>query len=84
MTSISTKLIAAGLIALSGATSAFAVPRTSVLPKAHQAQTRDDQTLALYGPLETPAAPGAEWSRLQVPTAQGLQWIDIESRARKD
>jgi hypothetical protein len=52
MTRISRKLIAgglaAGLIALSGATSAFAVPRMSLLPRAHQAQTQDNQTLAVF------------------------------------
>ena len=52
MTSNSSKLIAggltAGLIALSGITSAFAVPRMSALPKVYPAQTRDDRTLAVF------------------------------------
>jgi hypothetical protein len=52
MTSISRKLVlgglAAGLIAMSGATSAFAMPQARTLPKTHQIQTLDNQALALY------------------------------------
>ena len=44
-----------------------------------------ERQYALYGnlgnrgPTGAPADPGCTWSRLQVPTAQGLRWIDQEN-----
>lgn len=29
-------------------------------------------------PFGGPASPGCQWSRLQVPTLQGLHWVDVE------
>jgi hypothetical protein len=72
------------LIALSGA----------VAPRASFAQERNvdpdtlpprERNFALYGPLGNydpaglPAASGCTWSRLQVPTSQGLRWVAHES-----
>jgi hypothetical protein len=52
MTSISRKLVlggfAAALVALSGATSAFAMPQVKMVSKTHHTQVQDDQALALY------------------------------------
>ena len=58
---------------------------------AQRGQTIDPETLpaaardyALHGqlydrdPLGHPASPGCIWSRLQVPTSQGLRWLDVE------
>ncbi len=58
---------------------------------AQMGRTIDPETLppsqryyALHGPLYdhdptgAPAAPGCLWARIQVPTAQGLRWLDQE------
>lgn len=30
------------------------------------------------GPFGEPAGAGCQWSRIQVPTPQGLRWVDVE------
>lgn len=34
--------------------------------------------LGEYDPFGNPAEPGCIWSRMQVPTMQGLRWLDEE------
>lgn len=47
------------------------------LPPALRAQALT-APLGDYDPFGQPADPGCLWSRLQVPTMQGLRWVDIE------
>jgi hypothetical protein len=92
MNSISLRLIvgglAAGLIALSSAGSTFAASPTSASPKVRHTQAQDNQALALFptpnDSFGTPAVPGDVRSRIEVPTAQGLRWIELDERPRKD
>lgn len=37
-----------------------------------------NRNLGDYDPWGRPAEPGCRWSRLQVPTAQGLRWVAVE------
>jgi hypothetical protein len=84
MNSISMKLIvggfAVGLFALSSMGSGFAAS-----PKVHHTQTQDSQAMALYPANDafgTPASMGSVKSRIQVPTANGLQWVNTDETDR--
>ena len=72
-------ILSAAAIALSG-TAAMAFQRyldPNTLPPRERA-------FALYGPLGDigptgqPAHPGCTWSRLQVPTSEGLRWMAVQ------
>jgi hypothetical protein len=91
MRGLSKSLIAGGFAAAVMA-SAFVAPAL-----AFGVQTIDPSSLspaqrtrALTAPLGDtapfgePASPGCRWSRLQMPTPQGLQWIDVENCPNKD
>jgi hypothetical protein len=48
------------------------------LPPAQRAQALA-APLGHFGPFGEPAMPGCMWSRVQVPSIQGLQWVDEEN-----
>jgi len=76
-----TTLIAATLLACSVAGPAFAQAGRMVDPDTLGPAARE---YALHGnlydhdPSGGPAEPGCIWSRIQVPTGQGLKWMDEE------
>jgi hypothetical protein len=89
MRGFSRKLIIVGIAAsvmTALAAPAFAFARIVVPSTLNDAQRARALSAPLgdTGPFGRPAEPGAQWSRLQVPTSQGLQWVDVESRSAKD
>jgi hypothetical protein len=76
----SSAVLVAGLTLALGATTAAAFSR-NVDPQTLSPRAR---AFALYGPLGDygptgrPTEPGCQWSRLQIPTAQGLRWVAHE------
>lgn len=87
---LSRKLLIGGFAAatiISGLSApAFAFAR--IVVPSDLSPTRATQALSAplgdTGPFGKAAEPGAQWSRLQMPTSQGLQWVDVESRPSKD
>ena len=48
------------------------------LPPAQRQQALTAR-LGPTGPFGEPASPGCNWTRIQVPSTQGLQWVDEEN-----
>jgi hypothetical protein len=63
--------------AFAGADAAWRVDPLTLPPA--QRQQALTARLGRTGPFGEPAAPGCIWTRIQVPTAQGLRWIDEEN-----
>jgi hypothetical protein len=78
------KLAFASLVGLS--TSAFTLASAGAFERNVDPDTMSPQAreFALHGPLGDlgpsgrPAGPGCRWSRLQIPTAEGLRWVAHE------
>lgn len=76
-----TTLLAAALLTSSVAGTAFAQVGRTIDPDTLPPAQRD---YALHGrlydrdPTGALASPGCLWSRIQVPTGQGLKWLDQE------
>lgn len=90
MRKLSRKLVVGGFAAAI-VTSALAVPAVAfarIVVPSNLNPTQQARALSAplgdTGPFGKAADPGAQWSRLQVPTSLGLQWVDVESRPVKD
>jgi hypothetical protein len=73
-------LIAGGFLAGCWATSAAAFERLidpQTLPPAERAAALHGP-LGAVGPDGTPSTPDCRWSRLQMPTSEGVRWMVVE------
>lgn len=74
-----TATLATAAAALLLSTAAFAQTRYGPIDPPSQANTRGARgNLGDRDPWGNPAPSGCTWSRIQVPTARGLQWQAIE------
>jgi len=74
-------LTTSGAFALSFAAAAYAMPARTIDPSSLSPRQRAEfyrAPLGDTGPFGEPVQAGCMWSRLQVPTAQGLRWEAIE------